>query len=246
MHALVTTLSLGICLIGVSVAGAVNARPFGAGYATPYGDYYRGGPYHRGMAPGRAMRGRPYRDYRYYPRRFHTRPYAYSHHPYMPAPAAMGYPAPMYPSATAQRPAPAGGYEPMAGLTGSAHPKVPAVAGSAIEASTVAEPRRLGPAQIVDSALGQVLADIQGMTLYTYAPDSDGRSNCQGSCLQNWPAYTASSDSQVEGDFNILNRQDAGSQWVYKGKPLYLWIGDRAPGDVTGNGVGGSWQVARP
>ena len=99
----------------------------------------------------------------------------------------------------------------------------------------------------VDTNIGEVIAAGEnGMTLYTFAPDSDGRSTCQGSCLQNWPAFTASGDSQAEGEFTVLSRQDAGSQWVYQGKPLYLWVGDRAPGDVTGNGVGGSWQVARP
>jgi predicted lipoprotein with Yx(FWY)xxD motif len=34
--------------------------------------------------------------------------------------------------------------------------------------------------------------------------------------------------------------------WAYKGKPVYLWINDKAKGDVTGDGVGGNWVLAKP
>jgi predicted lipoprotein with Yx(FWY)xxD motif len=34
--------------------------------------------------------------------------------------------------------------------------------------------------------------------------------------------------------------------WVYKGKPLYTWKNDKAPGDTTGDGVNGTWHLATP
>jgi predicted lipoprotein with Yx(FWY)xxD motif len=34
-------------------------------------------------------------------------------------------------------------------------------------------------------------------------------------------------------------------QWAYNGRPLYLWQKDKKPGDVTGDGVGGVWHVAK-
>ena len=39
------------------------------------------------------------------------------------------------------------------------------------------------------TALGKVLADDQGKTLYFFAGDVDGKANCTGGCLTNWPAY---------------------------------------------------------
>jgi predicted lipoprotein with Yx(FWY)xxD motif len=27
--------------------------------------------------------------------------------------------------------------------------------------------------------------------------------------------------------------------------PLYLWQGDKKPGDITGDGVGGVWHLAK-
>jgi predicted lipoprotein with Yx(FWY)xxD motif len=33
---------------------------------------------------------------------------------------------------------------------------------------------------------------------------------------------------------------------VYNGQPLYYWSRDKVPGDVTGDGIGGIWSVARP
>src|ERR1700691_6140441 len=40
-----------------------------------------------------------------------------------------------------------------------------------------------------NSTVGQYLANPSGMALYTYGSDSNGVSNCTGSCLQAWPAY---------------------------------------------------------
>ncbi|MCB1351011.1 MAG: hypothetical protein KDK11_21085, partial [Maritimibacter sp.] len=31
-----------------------------------------------------------------------------------------------------------------------------------------------------------------------------------------------------------------------KGMPLYTWVNDTAPGDVTGDGVNGVWHLAKP
>jgi predicted lipoprotein with Yx(FWY)xxD motif len=33
--------------------------------------------------------------------------------------------------------------------------------------------------------------------------------------------------------------------WAYEGWPLYLWVKDTKPGDVTGDGVGGVWHAAK-
>lgn len=39
---------------------------------------------------------------------------------------------------------------------------------------------------------------------------------------------------------------DGGAQVVLDGVPLCDWRNDLVPGDATGDGVGGNWDVARP
>jgi hypothetical protein len=34
-------------------------------------------------------------------------------------------------------------------------------------------------------------------------------------------------------------------QWGWNGKPLYYFAGDRGPGDVEGDGLGGVWHAVR-
>ncbi len=94
------------------------------------------------------------------------------------------------------------------------------------------------------AADGGVLTDSRGMTLYTYDKDEAGTSNCYDDCATNWPPLTADENAQPEGDFTLVERPDGTKQWAYKGEPLYLWIKDGQPGDVTGDGVGGVWHTA--
>ncbi|MFD2261151.1 hypothetical protein [Chelativorans composti] len=47
-----------------------------------------------------------------------------------------------------------------------------------------------------------------------------------------------------KGKFSVIKRKDGTSQWAYNGKPLYLWAGDKKPGETSGDGVGGVWHIA--
>jgi len=92
-----------------------------------------------------------------------------------------------------------------------------------------------------------ILADAKGMTLYTFAKDQPGVSNCNDNCAKNWPPLMAAADAAPMGDWTIVTRADGGKQWAYKGLPVYGWIKDAKPGDNTGNGVGnGAWKTAVP
>ena len=102
------------------------------------------------------------------------------------------------------------------------------------------------PANIADSAKGKVLVDGKGMTLYTFAKDSAGKSACNGQCLANWPALTASAGAKDADGYTVISRDDGSQQWAYKGQPLYTWVKDSKPGDITGDGVGGNWNLAKP
>jgi predicted lipoprotein with Yx(FWY)xxD motif len=92
-----------------------------------------------------------------------------------------------------------------------------------------------------------VLADGTMMTLYTYAKDTPGVSNCNDNCAKNWPPLLAAPDAKPMGDWTIITRADGMKQWAYKGMPLYKWSKDAKPGDATGDGMGqGAWKTAAP
>lgn len=100
----------------------------------------------------------------------------------------------------------------------------------------------------------EVLTNAAGMTLYTFDKDTQGTasaaavSNCydegDSKCATNWPPLWAEAGAVAEGDFSIVTRKDGTMMWAYKGWPLYLWIKDTAPGQTTGDGVGGVWHTA--
>lgn len=90
-----------------------------------------------------------------------------------------------------------------------------------------------------------VLADASGMTLYTYGRDSDNKSNCSGNCAKNWPPLKAAADAQEMPDWTVVTRDDGSKQWAYKAKPLYTYVKDAKPGNMTGDGAG-PWLAATP
>jgi predicted lipoprotein with Yx(FWY)xxD motif len=69
---------------------------------------------------------------------------------------------------------------------------------------------------------------------------------CNDDCAKNWPPMTAATDDKAEGDWTIIKRDDGASQWVYKGKALYTFIKDKAPGDKIGDDLKDVWHVAKP
>ncbi|OHV76576.1 hypothetical protein [Rhizobium sp. LCM 4573] len=102
------------------------------------------------------------------------------------------------------------------------------------------------PVKTVKSEKGEVLAGENGMTLYTYRNDKKGTSNCYDKCATNWPPLMADSNAAEEGAYSLVTRKDGSKQWAKDGMPLYYWVKDTKEGDVTGDGVGGVWDVAKP
>lgn len=94
---------------------------------------------------------------------------------------------------------------------------------------------------------GKVFVDTKGMTLYTFDKDAGGKSMCNGPCADNWPPLFAGNDAKPSGDMTIVARDDGKKMWAYKGKPLYTFKKDAAPGDINGDGfLNGAWHMAKP
>lgn len=99
------------------------------------------------------------------------------------------------------------------------------------------------------TSLGDILVDGKGMTLYMFTADSGGTSACTGDCLGSWPVLAGDVATPGTGldaaDFGSITRDDGSKQVTFNGMPLYFFAGDKAAGDVNGQGVGGKWYVLK-
>jgi len=98
-----------------------------------------------------------------------------------------------------------------------------------------------------DTPKGKTYVDAKGMTLYTFDKDASGKSMCNGPCAENWPPLAAADDAKPTADMTIVMRDDGKKMWAYKGKPLYTFKKDAAPGETNGDGfLNGAWHMAKP
>jgi predicted lipoprotein with Yx(FWY)xxD motif len=108
--------------------------------------------------------------------------------------------------------------------------------------------------KVSSSKLGPIMTDEKGMSLYMFTPDAPNVSVCEGNCLTAWPpimlkANETLADVKLEGGnlrrskLGVAMRFDGSRQVTYNGWPLYYWIRDKVPGDVSGQWVGNVWFV---
>jgi predicted lipoprotein with Yx(FWY)xxD motif len=100
--------------------------------------------------------------------------------------------------------------------------------------------------------LGEIITDGKGFTLYMYAPDHRGPSQCSGFCAQQWPplvlprgvTHPRAGPGVRASLLGTVRRANGQLQETYGGWPLYLWIGDDSPGQATGQADDmGLWYV---
>lgn len=126
-------------------------------------------------------------------------------------------------------------------------------------AATASMPARTAPRDVVGlgkvRGLGRVLVDGEGLTLYLYGPDRDGRSTCTGVCARQWPPLVLPPGVRraVAGrgvDAHLLGttrRPDGRLQVTYARWPLYRWQGDDEPGQALGEEDDmGLWYAVSP
>ncbi|MCF3138343.1 MULTISPECIES: hypothetical protein [unclassified Paenarthrobacter] len=142
-------------------------------------------------------------------------------------------------TSTSSAPPPASSAAPSSASSGSA-------SASSMATSAAAEMKT------ASSSAGQIVVDSKGMSLYFFTKDvkDSGKSACVDACLTAWPIFTTTSDAPavegVTGKVGTINSPDGKKQVTLNGMPLYYYAKDKAPGDVTGQGVGSVWYLVSP
>jgi predicted lipoprotein with Yx(FWY)xxD motif len=101
------------------------------------------------------------------------------------------------------------------------------------------------------SAWGKILVDGRGRTLYLFEKDTRGRSACGSPCATYWPplltgAQTTAGRGVKAALLGVTRRSDGSTQVTYAGHPLYSFVQDSRPGQVTGensHAFGADWYV---
>ena len=104
------------------------------------------------------------------------------------------------------------------------------------------------------SSAGSYLVGPNGKTLYLWVADKNGKSVCSGACAQVWPPLTTTgkpgaSGGAMSADLGTITRSDGKKQVTYKGHPLYYYVSDTRPGQITGQGsnnFGAKWWLVAP
>ena len=104
------------------------------------------------------------------------------------------------------------------------------------------------------TGLGRVLVDARGHTLYLFDKDKRGMSSCSGACAAYWPPAITTAKPRAGAGVNasrlgMTRRADGRRQVTYAGHPLYTFIGDKKPGQTTGEGLtdfGAAWDAVAP
>jgi predicted lipoprotein with Yx(FWY)xxD motif len=100
---------------------------------------------------------------------------------------------------------------------------------------------------LVDSSLGKIVVDANGMTLYAFLKDTGGTSTCSAACANAWPPATATgtptSGTGITAALTAVARPDGTMQLKLGDWPLYRFAGDSAKGETNGQGSSSVWYV---
>jgi predicted lipoprotein with Yx(FWY)xxD motif len=104
---------------------------------------------------------------------------------------------------------------------------------------------------VKQTALGQMLTDANGRTLYLFAPDKRDMSTLSAAGRSIWPPFTSTRRPGAmgglqTGQIGAVAGASGSAQVTYDGHPPYYFVGDRRPGETAGQGLnefGGRWYV---
>jgi predicted lipoprotein with Yx(FWY)xxD motif len=148
--------------------------------------------------------------------------------------------------------------------TGGGATASPSVAAPSVAAPSEAAPSAAAPTEeaspseaaggetlsLSTTALGDIVVEDEGKTVYAFTPDSAGTPTCYDDCATNWPPLLVEDDAAPTvgagldaSKLTTVDRTDGTKQIKYGDWPLYYFAGDSAAGDTNGQGVGSKWYV---
>jgi predicted lipoprotein with Yx(FWY)xxD motif len=131
-----------------------------------------------------------------------------------------------------------------------------AAAGAAGAAGAGAAGARRAKLEVSRTALGSILANGRGFTLYVFTRDRRKHDSCVsiGDCPRIWPILKTHGRPRLGAGVNrslvgTIKLPDGRRQVTYAGHPLYTYLGDTGPGDTSYVGFsqfGGRWYAIDP
>jgi predicted lipoprotein with Yx(FWY)xxD motif len=108
--------------------------------------------------------------------------------------------------------------------------------------------------KVMKTRYGRILVDGRGRALYLFTRERGSKGRCYGACAEAWPVFFARGKVRAGTGANgrligTTRRRDGRRQVTYAGHPLYYYVTDRKPGQVTCQNVveyGGTWLVVAP
>jgi len=145
--------------------------------------------------------------------------------------------------------------------SGTATTAAPSVAAPATPAPSAAAPSEAASEapsaatgsetiSISTTALGDIIVEDEGKTVYAFSPDSAGTPTCYDQCATTWPPVLAEDGTTLTAGAGLdasklttVDRTDGTKQVKYGDWPLYYFSGDSAAGDTNGQGIATMWYV---
>jgi predicted lipoprotein with Yx(FWY)xxD motif len=101
------------------------------------------------------------------------------------------------------------------------------------------------------TALGQILVNSRGHTIYLFAKDKNGKSSCSGECARFWPPVLNRGKTTVGPGLKAsllgtTKRSNGSRQVTYNRHPLYTFVMDKRPGQTMGENFfayGAKWYA---
>lgn len=107
---------------------------------------------------------------------------------------------------------------------------------------------------VAQTALGPVVVDAAGRTVYLLTADSPDHATCSTVCQSVWPvvpvpASATPTGTGITAELGRTTTPGGGSTATVGGWPVYTFAQDHAPGDTNGEGItsfGGTWYAVSP
>lgn len=103
---------------------------------------------------------------------------------------------------------------------------------------------------LATNALGEIIVDAAGRTVYAFTSDTAGEPTCYDDCATAWPPLVVTDAAALSAGAGLdasklttVDRTDGTKQVKYGDRPLYYFASDAAAGDTNGQGLFSMWYA---